>query len=138
MSLKAVRNILNTRLNAYTPALSIAWENVTFTPKTNVTHVRVNFIPAETRPAARFRTAMVFESGFYQIDVYAPQDQGTSTIDTLVEGIRTHFNRGLRLTDSDNNVVQINDTPSISQGQREAGFYRVRITVDWFAYLPQP
>lgn len=138
MSLKAVRNILNSRLNSYTPTINIAWENVSFTPKTNQTHVRVNFVPSDTRPSARFKSAMVYEIGFYQLDVYAPQDQGTSTVDDLVEGLRAHFNRGVRLTDSDGNVVHISDTPSISQGQREAGFYRVRVTVDWFAFLPQP
>jgi hypothetical protein len=138
MSLSAVRNMLNSYLNTYIPLPSIAWENVTFTPNTNTIHVRVNFVPANTEPSARFRTALVKETGFYQLDVYAPQDKGTKDIDTLVEGLRAHFNRGRRLTDANNNIVHIADTPAVSQGMRELGFYRVRITVDWFAYLEQP
>jgi hypothetical protein len=138
MSLKAVRDILNTHLNAYTPTLNIAWENVAFTPKTNETHVRVNFVPTESKETARFKSAMVRETGFYQIDVYAPQDQGTSSVDTLVEGLRAHFNRGRVLSDSNNNRVNIRDTPKTSQGRREGGYYRVTITVDWFAHFTQP
>lgn len=130
--------MLNTRLNVYTPALNIAWENVSFTPATNTTHVRVNFVPVESVATARFKTSLVLETGLYQIDVYGPQDQGTSTVDTLVEGLRAHFNRGRTLTDSSNNKVHIRNTPKITQGRREGGFYRVTITVDWFAHFAQP
>lgn len=138
MSLKAVRDMLNTHLNSYTPTLSIAWENVVFTPSTKSMHVRVNFIPVESKETARFKTSLVMETGFYQIDVYGPQDQGTNAIDTLVENLRAHFNRGLTLTDLSNNRVHIRDTPKITQGRREGGFYRVTITVNWFAYFAQP
>lgn len=138
MSLKAVRDILNTRLNAYSPQINIAWENVAFTPTTNTTHVRVNFIPVESRETARFKTSLVMETGLYQIDVFGPQDQGTNNIDNLVEGIRSHFNRGRTLTDGSNNRVHIRDTPRITQGRRDGGFYRVTITVSWFAYFAQP
>ncbi len=162
MSLKVIRNILNTHMSDLntewgsitstfgeievtfgegvpSPYLAdIAWENVAFTPTTNNLHIRVNFAPVESIATARFKSAMVMERGFYQIDVYAPQGLGTSPIDEVVESIRYHFNRGRTLTDANGNKVHIKETPRTSQGRREAGFYRVTIFVDWFAYFTQP
>ena len=162
MSLKAVRDILNSHINTVVsgfgyitgsfgsltvtfgdgvaPPLTgeIAWENSSFTPDTNGSHIRVNFIPVESVATARFKTSMVREKGIYQIDVYGKQGIGTNEIDVLVENIRAHFNRGRTLTDAYGNTVHIENTPKISQGRREAGFYRVTIIVDWFAHFTQP
>lgn len=135
MSLLAIRNALNARLSTLSSLPSVAWENIAFTPKTTETHLRVNFLPAPTRPAANHRTAMDFESGIYQIDVYAPQDQGPNPASLLAERIRQHFNRGSVLTNSGISV-NIEATPSMAANDREGPFWRVRLTVPWFAYVP--
>lgn len=135
MSLKAIRNALNARLSTLSSLPSVAWENVAFTPKTTETHLRVNFLPAPTRPAANHKSAMDFESGIYQIDIYAPQDQGPNPASDLAERIRRHFNRGLALSNS-GVVVNIEATPSMAANDREGPFWRIRLTVPWFAYVP--
>lgn len=135
MSLKAIRNALNARLSTLSSLPSVAWENVVFTPKTTETHLRVNFLPAPTRPAANHKSAMDFESGIYQIDIYAPQDQGPNPASDLAERIRQHFNRGLALSNS-GVVVNIEATPSMAANDREGPFWRIRLTVPWFAYVP--
>ena len=135
MSLKAIRNALNARLSTLSSLPSVAWENVAFTPKTTETHLRVNFLPAPTRPAANHKSAMDFESGIYQIDIYAQQDQGPNPASDLAERIRQHFNRGLALSNS-GVVVNIEATPSMAANDREGPFWRIRLTVPWFAYVP--
>lgn len=135
MSLKSIRNALNARLNTLSSLPSVAWENVAFTPKTTELHLRVNFLPAPTRPAANHKSAMDFESGIYQIDVYAPQDQGPNPASDLAERIRQHFSRGLVLT-SDSISVNVEATPSMAANDREGPFWRIRLTVPWFAYVP--
>ena len=135
MSLKAIRNALNARLSTLSSLPSVAWENVAFTPKTTETHLRVNFLPAPTRPAANHKSAMDFESGIYQIDIYAPQDQGPNPASDLAERIRQHFNRGLALSNS-GVVVNIEATPSMAANDREGPFWRIRLTVPLFAYVP--
>lgn len=135
MSLFAIRNALNARLNSLSALPSVAWENIAFTPKTNETHVRVNFLPGATRAAANHKSAMDFESGLYQLDIYAPQDQGPNTASTLAERIRQHFSRGLVLTNSGISV-NIEATPSMVVADREGPFWRIRLTVPWFSYVP--
>lgn len=135
MSLKAIRNALNARLNTLASLPSVAWENIAFTPKTTETHLRVNFLPAPTRPAANHKSAMDFESGVYQIDVYSPQDQGPNPASDVAESIRQHFSRGSTLVNS-GITINIEATPSMTLNDREGGFWRVRLTVPWFAYVP--
>jgi hypothetical protein len=138
VSLQAIRNILNSRLSSSFPTLSIAWENTNFTPPTNAPHVRVSFLPSETRPAANHASAMDFESGIYQLDLYVPQNTGTANADATAREIRRQFKRGLALFDVNNIQVMIQGTPSVSDGRIEGPFWRSRITVPWFAYVPAP
>jgi hypothetical protein len=130
-----IRNILNKKLSELDATLPIAWENVSFTPPADRSHVRVSFLPARTRAAANHRSALDFESGEYQIDIYVPQNQGTAAADALVKSIKAHFYRGLRLTAS-TTVAHIEQTPSEATGQREGPFWRSRVIVPYFAYIP--
>lgn len=134
MSLQKIRNILNTRLSTLTPAYPVAWENTSFVPTPGQTHIRVNFLPSESVAAANHRNAMNFESGFYQVDVYVPQNQGTQSADTIAESIRAHFKRGSRFEDSTGVSLLIRQPPSVAPANREMAFWRIRVTVPWFAY----
>jgi hypothetical protein len=142
----AIRNILNTKMSEIDLAgVTIAWENVPFTPKPNETHLRISYLPGTTRAAANHKNAMDFESGLYQIDVYVPQNLGTALADQITSDIRHHFYRGLRLESPAGHghgnhpattVVHIQQTPSENPGAREGAFWRARVTVPWFAYIP--
>ncbi len=133
----AIRNILNKKMSELDADLPIAWENVPFTPPADRSHVRVSFLPARTRAAANHKSAMDFESGEYQIDIYVPQNLGTATADALIRNIKAHFYRGLRLTAS-TTVAHVQQTPSEATGQREGSFWRSRVIVPYFAYTPAP
>jgi len=136
MSLNAIRNILNSHMNSLSPTPTVAWENVPFTPDVDSTHYRVNTLFATTRPAASHKSAMDFESGIYQVDIYSPQNQGSASGGAKADALRTHFYRGLRLTNSDGIVVHIASTPSIVLSAREGAFWRIQVDVPWFSYVP--
>ncbi len=118
--------------------IPVGWENVSFTPDTSKSHFRVNFIPANSVATARFKSAMVRETGIYQIDVYTPLDRGTITNDTLVGALRVYFKRGTSLTTVNDTPVYIAETPRVSQSRREGPFYRSTIEVEWVAHFSQP
>jgi DNA-binding protein len=136
MSLSRIRNLFNVHMQALPGSIRIAWENVPFEPKPNEVHYRVNFLPAQTRPAANHRSAMDFENGIYQVDIYVPQSQGTANAGSLAEIIRNHFYRGLKLEDISGISAQIQSTPSIVMASREGAYWRTQIDVPWFAYVP--
>ena len=52
MSLVAVRAALQTKINAMTPAISYAWENVAFTPVAGVPYAQVFVMshPGQSNP----------------------------------------------------------------------------------------
>lgn len=136
MSLNAIRNILNVKMNTISGSPSIAWENVPFDANVTTAHYRVNFLSAQTRPAANHKSAMDFESGIYQVDIYVPQNEGTSTAGTMSQAVRSLFYRGLSLQDADGIKVLISSTPSIVFSAREGAFWRTQVDVPWFSYVP--
>lgn len=136
MSLNAIRNILNVKMATISATPRIAWENAPFTPKPTESHYRVNLLTAQTRPAANHRSAMDFESGIYQVDVFVPQNEGTASAGALAEAVRSLFYRGLKLSDANNISVMISSTPSIVFSSREGAFWRVQVDVPWFSYVP--
>jgi hypothetical protein len=136
MSLDAIRNALNTKMATISASARIAWENVPFLPKPTESHYRVNFLSAQTRPAANHRSAMDFESGLYQVDVYVPQNEGTGAAGALVEAVRALFYRGLTLAATGGITVHIAAKPSVVFTAREGAFWRTQIDVPWFSYTP--
>jgi len=136
MSIDAIRNCMNLKMQTISASPRIAWENVPFTPKPTESHYRVNLLAARTIPAANHRSAMDFESGIYQVDVYVPQNEGTATAGSMAEAVRALFFRGLTLTAEGGITVHIASKPSIVYTAREGAFWRTQIDVPWFAYTP--
>ncbi len=121
-----------------TTPIPVAWENVDFKPNTALTHFRVNFMPANSVATARFKSAMIRETGIYQIDVFTPLNKGTFANDTLSNALRVHFKRGTSLITEGQNRVYISETPTTSFSRREDPFYRTSIDVSWVAHFGQP
>ncbi len=128
----------DTEIPGVATPVPVAWENVDFKPNPVLTHFRVNFIPANSVSTARFKSAMIRESGIYQIDVYTPLNKGTFANDILSNALRVHFKRGTSLVKDGYNRVYMPETPRVSFSRREDPFYRTSIDVSWMAHFAQP
>ena len=131
MSLLAVRNALETALNAMSPSLATAWENSPYTPVSGTPYQRVYLLAAEPDNPEMGRH--VVERGFLQVSLAYPLDDGPGAAMTRAELIRSTFYRGAALTAS-GITTQIERTPEIAPAQIEDDRYVVPVRVRFFAH----
>ncbi len=131
MSLLAVRNALETALNAMSPALATAWENSPYTPVNGTPYQRVYLLAAE--PDNPEMGGHVTERGFMQITLCYPLDAGPNAAMTRAELIRTTFPRGAAFTAS-GITTQVERTPEIAPALIEDDRYCVPVRVRFFAH----
>ena len=99
MTYELIRSALETRLNALSPSVPIAWENAAFSPATSLFQ-RVNFLPARTENPT-FGDDMHRESGIFQVSVYGAVGKGYAESLMRAELIRSWFPRGLSLVNGE-------------------------------------
>ena len=76
MSMVDVRNALEARLDAMSPALATAWENAEYKPVTGTPYQRVHMIPFPTdNPTLGDTQAM--DSGILQVTLCYPELKGS-------------------------------------------------------------
>lgn len=111
MSLNKIKKALELHLSTIAPALSTAYEGVSFTPVVGTPYQRVILVPRKPKNTTmgddHYR-----EVGEFQIFLCYPTNQGTGNALARADVIRSHFQRGTSLIEDDI-VVQINYTPQI-------------------------
>jgi hypothetical protein len=132
MSQKIVRVALETVVNTFAAAqsLTVAWENMPFTPPAGA-YLRAFIIPSQTTSASLARTDRRY-GGFLQIDLMMPIDQGAGPAETLLAALVTAFNPATVLTSSSVRV-NILQPASAAAPIQEPNRYVVPVTVPYEA-----
>lgn len=125
-----IQNALNSRLNGVTGLPTVAWPNVEFTPTQGTNYVRPTLLPASNVLNALDGDEEC--KGIYQIDVYTQLKKGTSPLWTIADAIRDHFKNSNSIT-SGSQVVHIQQV-SVSQADRQEGFWHCFVAVTYLAY----
>jgi len=133
MSAVAIRAALETALNAMTPALPIAWENVPYVPTTGAAYQRATLLFAQPDNAT-MGDDFYREQGFFQIDLCYPRDTGPLAANSRATLIRTAFARGSSFTKS-GIVTTVSNTPEIRPAFIDGDFYIVPIRVRFFSNI---
>lgn len=133
MSAKAIRAALEAYLNTMTPAVSIAAENMNFTPVSGTPFQRINLLRANpenpTIGATHYR-----ELGVFQVSLHYPMNAGPSPAETRAELVRAHFKRGTTLTNS-GITVTIDGTPTIASGFVDGDRWVVPVSIPYWANI---
>ena len=133
MSLILIRKALEERLALITPAISTAYENVSFTPVNNVPYQRVNLLTAApanpTLGGSHYR-----EEGIFQVTLCYPENQAVATINARVALVRNQFVRGLSLTTGGVSLT-IARTPAVLTAFIDEARYCLAISIEWFSSL---
>ena len=128
MSQISIRSALETQLATILPKVSTQFENVLFTPVTNVPYQSAYLLmnsPDDTTIAA---SAMYREKGIFQLTLRYPLGNGTVAIMTQAEKIREAFKRGTVLM-KDNRRVLCDKTPDIRVLPNEVDRFVVAVRV---------
>lgn len=127
MSLQTISIALEKHLNAMSPSIATAWENVSYTPVTGTPYQRVNLLPAEPDNSSQGRHHYR-EIGLMQVLLNYPVNVGRSAAIARAELLRTQFKRGTTLTESGINVI-ITQTPTIGGAFVDDDWYRIPVSI---------
>ena len=134
MSITNVRVALETALNAMTPALATAWQNVSYTPIAGTPYQRVWLLTAE--PEHREFGASYTETGYLQLDLCYPQNTGAGAIEQRIELIRSTFKRGTALLNGGITITVI-AAPELAPSYLDGDRFVRPIKIRFHAYIPQ-
>jgi hypothetical protein len=127
MALVEIRTALETKLNALTPALATAWENVPFTPVIGTAFQQVNLMIADTlNPTLGGNHYRV--KGFMQVMLCYPANVGAKVAATRADLLVNHFKRGTSLTSGGVTVI-IDKTPSIAPALIDGVLYKIPVSI---------
>lgn len=130
MSIGAVRIALEGKLNAMTPSISTAWENVPFTPTPGTAYQAAYLLPVTENPTMGddyYRMA-----GIFQVNLFYPLQTGPKEAQDRAELIKTAFKRGTTMTSGTVKVI-VERTPDIGQGRRDGDRWMVPVKIRFYA-----
>lgn len=121
-----MRQLLETRLNAMSPALPTSWQNVPFTPIVGTAYQRAAILPLapDNRVMGQH---FYFEQVIFQVVLCYPENTGSNAAMTRAEALRAWFKRGTSLVGA--YTVIIKDTPAIAPPMSDAGWYLIPVSI---------
>jgi len=131
MSIASVRIALETKLNAITPSIQTAWQNVGYTPVTGTPYQACYLMPA-TPDNPTLGDGYYREQGILQVSLFYPLQAGPQTAETRAGLIQTTFKRGTSMT-SGSVTVRVSSTPHIGQGRADEDRWMIPVKIEWFA-----
>ncbi len=134
MSLKTIRNLLQTKLTTITSPLATAWENSRFKPVTGTAWQKIHLLPAESENPTLGSTVLIYESGIFQISLFYPSMAGPNDAVTRAEAIKALFPRGLSLS-SDGITIKIYKTPAIATAFYDDGWYVLPVSIYYYSHV---
>lgn len=126
-------NLIESALNAQLNTLSLptAWENSFFSSTKGVLWIRPTFMPGQSRAAAIGVNAQDRITGIYQVDVFAPADEGVYDGGQEVSTIMTAYKRGTALVYSGVTIKIIKVWRSTARP--ETDWYQIPVIIEWQA-----
>lgn len=131
MSVVIIRSILETALDAITPSIATAFENVSYQPPSATIPYQIAWVifatPDNPETGAGYR-----ELGFMQVTLQYPLQAGTSAAAARAILIRETFKKNTSLSNS-GVVVTINKTPAIGNGVVDTDRWAVPVKIPFHA-----
>lgn len=112
MAILDIKKAFEKKLAQMTPAISTAYESVSFTPVTDVAYQRVQLVPRRPENPT-MGDSYYREVGEFQIFLVYPSNKGSAEVLARAELVQQHFARGTTLVEGSTQVI-IPSTPQIS------------------------
>lgn len=117
---------------ALSPAIPVAWPNVSFTPPT-AGYLRVTHVPNIARRLFLGSTDPHQRLGLLQVDAFTPLNKGASAATEIAGMVAEHFPADLKMT-SGTVTVRVTKAPDVAQAIADDAFWFVPVTVSYEAY----
>jgi hypothetical protein len=116
-------------LSAMTPTMSIAWENLNFTPTNGVPYLATWLLPIPTEPVTLGPSYWEEFSGIFQVTCVYPAGKGTNDAKTKAAAIKTRFKRGTSFTYNTLTVKIEKAYPGSGYYSEDGSWYRIPISI---------
>ena len=135
MSMTKVQHALIAAVNTSLGATPAGYENEPFDPPADAKWARVFFLPNNPSVETLGANGEDFVDGIVQIDLNYPVKTGGAEARADFETIRAAFPAGARPSHSGQEVIIRNC--GRSAGRVVDGWFRVSITITWYALIPR-
>jgi hypothetical protein len=136
MSQKIVRagmeKKLKTWADAQTPVLTVAWENIAFTPPAGP-YLRAFLLPEPTQSQTLDKLHRRY-AGILQVDLAMPINGGAAPAETLLASLLTAFTPATSFTESSVRIF-ITDPASAAPAVSEPNRYTVPVSIPYTAHV---
>lgn len=136
MSQKIVRAGLEKKLAtwaaAQSPVLTVAWENMPFTPPA-ASYLRAFLLPIPTTSGTLDRLHRRF-AGIMQVDLVMPINGGATPAETLLASLLTAFTPAMPVTEA-GVVIYITEPASAASALSEPQRYFVPVSISYEAHV---
>ncbi|HBM7601456.1 DUF4128 domain-containing protein [Enterobacter asburiae] len=128
-----IASALATRLGTWADAegISVAWENVPFTPPANEMYLAVHDMPVTPRTIDLGLRCRIY-SGVYQINVVAPAGTGRTDVAALADRVAELFPEGQEI-EGRGFTCWIDQTPGVFRGITTSVSYTVPVSLNYRA-----
>ena len=124
-----IRRVITDRYETVFPthyglAIPTGFENHAFTPPPGTPHARM-YIYETAKGRASIGTSRIFEasSGFAFFEVYVPKDEGTKTMNDIIDALSATFDNSVLVTPFGCNVMLGMGKVTASGTSQQDGFY---------------
>lgn len=115
----------------------VAYPNKPFTPVAGKPHLRITNLHSQTVPAGYGDEADNYHTGVFVINVFYPENKGTTEPGDLVGALIAHFKRGTAMP-GDDITVHVDGPPWRSPPLQPPQWYQLGINIPWYCYAPNP
>ena len=139
--MSTLKNINAALVTAYmahrTPSLPTAYEGRDFTPPGGQPWARVLNVPADKYVNTLGDGGEDNVTGFFQMDFFVPENDGTSRLHSYADAALTHFKNGRRFTYSGQEVKIRRTALSPIRRDDASASLRITLTIYWDAPSPR-
>ena len=131
MSDLVIKDLFETRLNANSGGVDVAFENVQYSPQNGRPYQMVSFLPAQTEDPCKdagYRRL----NGVVQVLLCYPLKAGSQLALTRAAALIAAFPRGLSLS-KDNVTIKFLRTAYVNAGRAGAQYYELAVTIPYTA-----
>jgi hypothetical protein len=123
---------LHTRLSTMPSLPDVAWPNYGFEPTLGTLWIRPTVLPADTAAATYGDSGTDEQTGVYQIDVFAPLDEGDGEVRQMADTIADRFKPTTAITYNGLTVRCI--SVSIEGLTREENWLHLPVKIKYLAF----
>lgn len=123
---------LDGRLNTLAGSHEVAWQNRRYAPTIGTLFLRPTLLPAETVGATVSDSGTDEQTGIYQVDVFAPADEGKNDAFAKADAIAEHFKPVTELTYNGRLVRCV--SASIETPLNDGDWYQLPVIIRYLSY----